>query len=105
MWGKLKGAILKKGFWTLEDRGKLIFSTYPKLALHEFLKEVEFRVKIHNNSILKLFYTFKDQKFIFSEYVLNTYFILLVFSKNIKFGLAEHYLSKIVNRLKLTLSD
>jgi hypothetical protein len=94
-----------EGIILLTDRGKVIFSTYQKSALKNFLKEVEFRVKIYNNSILKLFYTFKDRKFIFSEYILNAYFVLLVFSADIKFGLAEHYLTKIVDNVKITLSN
>lgn len=92
------------GIILLTDRGKVIYSSYNKLDLKNFLKEVDFRVKIHNNSILKLFYTFKDKKFIFSEYVLDTYFVILVFSSNVKFGLADHYLTKIVNKIKNTVS-
>lgn len=92
-----------EGIILLTDRGKVIHSSYNNIDLKNFLKEVDFRVKIYNNSILKLFYTFKDKKFIFSEYVLDTYFIILVFSSNIKFGLAEHYLTKAVNKIKTTI--
>ena len=84
----------------LTDRGKVIYSSYNKLDLKNFLKEVEFRVKIYNNSILKLFYTLKDKRFIFSEYVQSKYFIILVFDSHVKFGMAEHYLSRIVNSVK-----
>jgi len=87
----------------LTDRGKVIYSSYNKLDLKNFLKEVEFRVKIHNNSILKLFYTLKDKRFIFSEYVQSKYFIILVFDSHVKFGMAEHYLSRIVNSVKKIL--
>jgi hypothetical protein len=93
-----------QGVILLTDRGNVIYSSYNKLDLKKFLKELDFRVKIYNNSILKLFYTFKDQKFIFSEYVLDTYFIILVFNSNVKFGLAEHYLTKSVNKIRTTIS-
>lgn len=98
---KLKDDI--EGITLLTDRGKVIYSSYRKVDLKTFLKEVEFRVKIYGNSILKLFYTLKD-KFIFSEYVLNTYFIMLVFNSKVKFGLAEHYLTQIVNKMKGIIS-
>jgi len=94
-----------EGMILLTDRGKVIYSSYNKLDLKKFLKEVDFRVKIYNNSILKLFYTFKDKRFIFSEYVLDTYFIILIFDSNMKFGLAEHYLTKAVNKIKNTVLD
>ncbi|UCC19441.1 MAG: hypothetical protein JSV62_15285, partial [Promethearchaeota archaeon] len=84
----------------LTDRGKVIFSSYNKIDLKHFIKEVEFRVKIYNNSILKLFYTLKDKRFIFSEYVQNKYFIILVFNSHVKFGVAEHYLTRIVDSIK-----
>ncbi|MFX1376623.1 MAG: hypothetical protein ACFFA0_12505 [Promethearchaeota archaeon] len=92
-----------EGFILLTDRGKVIYSSYNSLDLKKFLKEVDFRVKIYNNSILKLFYTFKDKKFIFSEYILDSYFIILVFDSNVKFGLAEHYLNRLVNKIKTTI--
>ena len=93
------------GIILLTDRGKVIHSTFYRNDLKNFLKEVEFRVKIHNNSILRLFYTFKNEKFIFSEYVLDLYFVIIVFKSNVKFGLAEHYLTKIVNSIKRILLD
>ncbi|MFX0001086.1 MAG: hypothetical protein ACFE9Q_03625 [Candidatus Hodarchaeota archaeon] len=93
------------GTIVLTDRGKVIYSSYNKINLKNFLKEVEFRVKIHNNSILKLFYSLKDNSFIFSEYVQNKYFIILVFDSHVKFGMAEHYLTRIVNSVKKILSD
>jgi hypothetical protein len=94
-----------EGITLLTDRVKVIYSSFNKRDLRSILKEVEFRVKIHNNSILKLFYTFKDKMFIFSEYVLNMYFIILGFNSNVKFGMAEYNLTKIVNNTKKTLSE
>ncbi|MHA2089002.1 MAG: hypothetical protein ACW972_12045, partial [Promethearchaeota archaeon] len=50
-----------EGITLLTDRGKVIYSSFGKVDLNTILKEVEFRVKICNNSILKLFYTLKDK--------------------------------------------
>ena len=95
----LNGALL------LTDKGKVIFSSIKKVSLKNFLKEVDFRVKICNNNILKLFYTSKDNDIIFSEYVEDLYLVILIFDFNIKFGLAEYYLTKVVNFIKNTLRD
>jgi len=92
-----------EGITMLTNRGKVIYSSFGKGDLKSFLKEVEFRVKIYDNSILKLFYTLKD-KIIFSEYILKSYFIILVFNSKVKFGLAEHYLTQIVNKITNTLT-
>jgi len=86
------------------NRGKVVYSSFDKSDLRKFLKEVEFRVKIFNNSILRLFYTFKDKKYIFSEYIQEKYFIILVFDSNVKFGVAEYLLTKIVNSIKKIFS-
>ena len=85
----------------LTNRGKLLYSSLNKIDLRTFLKEVDFRVKIYNNSILKMFYTFKNKKFIFSEYVNDSYFVILVFDSKIKFGMAEFILRKIVQNIKV----
>ncbi|MFX1312987.1 MAG: hypothetical protein ACFFHD_10280, partial [Promethearchaeota archaeon] len=85
------------------NRGKVIYSTFDKSDLRRFFKEIEFRVKIYNNSILKLFYTFKDKKYIFSESIQDEYFIILVFESKVKFGVAEFLLTKIVNSIKKIL--
>jgi hypothetical protein len=92
------------GVILLTDRGKVIYSSYNKIDLKYFLKEVEFRVNIYNNSILKLFYTLKDKRFIFSEYIQNKYFIILVFDSHVKFGVAENYLTRIVKSIKKMIS-
>ena len=88
------------GIIFLTNLGEVIFSSLKMPELKTFLKEVEFRVKICNNNILKLFYTSKDEKLIFSEYILNKYFIILIFDLNIRFGLADFYLQKIVRTIE-----
>jgi len=93
-----------KGIVLLTDKGKVIYSSLNRLFINNFLKEVEFRVKIYNNSILKLFYTSKNKELIFSEYVKNLYFIILVFNSDIKFGIADFYLQKAVKIIKKHLN-
>jgi hypothetical protein len=65
-----------------------------------FLKELEFRVKICNNSILKMFYTSKNGELIFSEYLFDLYIIILIFDSKIRFGIAEFYLQKLVKKIE-----
>ncbi len=77
-----------EGVILLTDVGKVIFSSISGGDLRHLLKEVDFRVKICNNSILKLFYTSKYNHLIFSEYVADLYFVILLFDVSIKFGVA-----------------
>lgn len=84
----------------LTDGGKILYSSAKnKLILRNILKEVDFRVKIYNNTILKLFYTSKDNRLIFSEYFNEKYLIVLIFDLKTKFGVAEFYLNKIVSKI------
>ena len=72
--------------------------------MENLLKEIDFRVKIWNNSILKLFYTSKRNELIFSDYIEDLYFIILIFNINTKIGVAEYYLKKIVVFFRKTLN-
>ena len=89
----------------LTDRGNVIYSSFREIELKKFLKQVDFRVKICNNSILKLFYTSRDNELILSEYINDLYFIILIFQAKTKFGLAEFYLQKIVSRICTILTE
>ena len=89
----------------LTDRGNVIYSSLREIELKRFLKQVDFRVKICNNSILKLFYTSRDNELILSEYINNLYFIILIFQAKTKFGVAEFYLQKIVSKIGTILAD
>ena len=75
------------------------------IELKKFLKQVDFRVKICNNSILKLFYTSRDNELILSEYINDLYFIILIFHAKTKFGVAEFYLQKIVSKICIILNQ
>ena len=94
----LNGAIL------LTNRGKVIFSSFNDTSLKRFLTEVDFRVKISNNSILKLFYTSKNNELIFSENIRDIYILILIFDTKIRFGMAEYYLQKAVTKITDVLS-
>ena len=94
-----------KGIVLLTNKGRVIYSSLRSIELRNLLKEVDFRVKIYNNTILKMYYTSKNGNLIFSEYVNDMYFIVLVFDFNIKFGMAEYYLNKIVDFIKLVLNE
>jgi len=83
----------------LTDRGNVIYSSLRDIELKKFLRQVDFRVKICNNSILKLFYTSRDNELILSEYINDLYFIILIFHARTKFGVAEFYLQKIVSKI------
>lgn len=87
------------GIILLTDKGKIIFNSFNRSRVKSLLKEVEFRVKICNNSILKMFYTSKHGELIFSEYVGNSYFIILVFDLAVKYGIAEFHLRKTINKI------
>ncbi|MEJ2295039.1 MAG: hypothetical protein P8Y23_09730 [Candidatus Lokiarchaeota archaeon] len=89
----------------LTDRGNLIYSSLRDIELKKFLKQVDFRVKICNNSILKLFYTSRDKELILSEYINNLYFVILIFQAKTKFGVAEFYLQKIVSKIITILTE
>lgn len=93
------------GLILLTDKGKVIYTSLETLDLKELLKEVDFRVKICNNSILKLFYTSKKNELIFSENVNDLYFVILIFDVNTKFGIAEYYLRKAVSFIDKTLKS
>ncbi|MHA1471694.1 MAG: hypothetical protein ACTSQW_01195, partial [Promethearchaeota archaeon] len=89
-----------KGVILLTLRGNVIYSSLNDIKLKPFLKEVDFRVKISNNSILKLFYTSKNEELIFSENVNDLFIVMLIFESKIKFGMAEFYLRKVVRKIK-----
>ncbi|KON28806.1 hypothetical protein AC481_00095 [miscellaneous Crenarchaeota group archaeon SMTZ-80] len=89
------------GIILLTDRGKLVYSSLSNIE--HFLKEVDFRVKICNNSILKLFYTSKNSELIFSEYIKDKYLVITVFDFQTRFGIAELYIHKIVKKIEQIL--
>ncbi len=91
------------GVLLLTNRGKVIFSSLVDKNLIYFLKEVDFRVKICNNSILKMFYTSKHGELIFSEYINDLYIIMLIFDSKTRFGIAEFYLQKLVRKIETIL--
>ncbi len=96
---EIVGAVL------ITDKGKVLYSSLDSLNLKNFLKEVDFRIKIWNNSILKLFYTSKNKELIFSEYIEDLYFIIFIYDVTTKFGMAEYILTKTVKFIKKVLEE
>ena len=89
-----------EGIILLTDKGKMIFSSFKNEDLKFLLKELDFRVKIYNNSILKMFYMTKDKGIIYSENIDDLYLIIVVFNNNVKFGISEYYMKKAVDYIK-----
>ena len=90
----------------LTNQGKILHSTMQSGELQNFIKEIEFRVKIFNNSILRMYYENDKKELVFSKLVEKTYLIILVFDSTFKFGIAEYYLDKIVSFItKILITD
>ncbi|MFW9937223.1 MAG: hypothetical protein ACFFD5_06205 [Candidatus Thorarchaeota archaeon] len=89
------------GIILLTDKGQIIYSSLRNIE--HLLKEVDFRVKICNNSILKLFYTSKNSELIFSEYIKDKYLVIAIFDFKTRFGIAELYIHKIVKKVEQIL--
>jgi len=94
-----------EGVILLTNKGKVIFSSLRSYNVNKLLKEVDFRVKIHNNAILKMFYMTKNNEMIFSENINDTYFLILMFNYKIKFGISEYCLKKAGDFIKKTLEN
>ncbi len=94
-----------KGMILLSNKGHVVFSSLETENLMQYLKEIEFRVKICNNNILKLMYTSKDRDLIFSENIKDVYIIILVYESSLtRFGLAELVTHKISSKIRKILS-
>jgi hypothetical protein len=89
----------------LTNRGKIIYTSLNDKKLTHFLKEIEFRVKICNNSILKMFYTSKMGELVLSEYINELYLLVLIFDSKVRFGMAEFYLHKMVKNIEAILTN
>ncbi|MFX1381502.1 MAG: hypothetical protein ACFFBP_03590 [Promethearchaeota archaeon] len=92
-----------KGIIFLTNKGRVIYSSLKGNDLRNLLNEVDFRIKIYNNTIIKMYYNSKNGDIILSEYVDDLYYIILLFDKKISFGFAEYYLNKAVKLIKSTL--
>jgi hypothetical protein len=88
------------GVLLLTGSGNVVYTSLLRMYVKNFLREVEFRVKICNNSILKMFYTSKKDELIFSEYVNDLYLVILIFDSKTRFGIAEFYLHKIIETIR-----
>jgi len=96
---KLEGLIL------LNNEGRIVYSSLNSFKLKELLKDLDFRIQIYKNSILKLFYSSKNE-LIYSGYINDQYFIVLIFDiKTTTLGFAECYLKKAIKNLNSILQN
>ena len=83
----------------------MIYSSLKSNKLIKLLNEVDFRVKSHDNAIVKMYYNYKSGEIIISENIDDLYFVIFLFSNETKLGLADYYLNKAVRLIKKTLND
>jgi len=94
---KLEGLIL------LNNKGNIIYSSLKSAKLAELLKDLDFRIQICNNSILKLFYSSQNE-LIYSGYINEYYFIVLLFDIKVStLGMAEYSLKKVIKNINSIL--
>jgi hypothetical protein len=93
------------GIILLTNKGRVIYSSLKSNELIKLLNEVDFRVKSHNNAIVKMYYNYKSGDIIISENIDDLYFVILLFNNSISLGLADYYLNRAVRLIKTTLND
>ena len=98
-YGDVNGMIL------LTNKGRVIFSSLKSIELTKLLNEVDFRIKSHNNAIVKMYYNYKSGDIILSENVNDLYFVILLFNNKTSIGLADYYLNKAVKLIKTTTNE
>jgi len=89
----------------LTNKGRVIFSSLKSNELTKLLNEVNFRIKSHNNSIVKMCYNYKSGDIILSENVNDLYFVIFLFNNKTSLGLADYYLNKAVQLIKTTINN
>ena len=52
-----------------------------------------------------MFYTSKMGELVLSEYINELYILVLIFDSNVRFGMAEFYLHKVVKKIDVILSN
>ncbi|MBY9007942.1 MAG: hypothetical protein KGD63_14465 [Candidatus Lokiarchaeota archaeon] len=88
-----------EGMVLLTNKDRIVYSSINPIKLKQLLNKLDFRIKIYNNSILRLFFTL-EKEIIYTEYIDDSYFIILLFDIKTQFGIVEHTSRKIINSLK-----
>lgn len=88
-----------EGMVLLNNKDKIVFSSLNQIKLKRLLCQLDFRIKIYNNSILRLFFT-SNKELVYTEYINKTHFLILIFDIKTNFGIAEHLSRKIIKSLK-----
>ena len=88
-----------EGIVLLTNKDRIVYSSLKPTKLKILLNQLDFRIKIYDNSILRLFFT-SDKELVYTEYIDNSYFVILIFDIKTKFGIAEYLSRKLINSLK-----
>ncbi len=101
----LKSAILKndiEGIVLFTNKGRIIYSSLTSENLKMLLDKLDFRVKISNSSIVKLYFSTKKE-LIFSTSINQLYFLGVVFNIETPLGIVEYKLKRLLNRIETIL--
>lgn len=93
--------ILGSAIFTIE--GRVLYTSIPQKTLFNTIREFEIRNEKHVHSVIKMFLELKNQQKVCSENleIQGIEFILvLVFSKNVNFGIGNMLLKDVVKQLK-----
>jgi hypothetical protein len=88
-----------EGLILFDNKGRIVYCSLTYEKLNYILKNVDFRVKIINKAILKLFYTTK-RELIFSKFIDENYFVVLIFDISTPFGIAEYLFDRIIKKVR-----
>lgn len=88
-----------EGLILFDNKGRIVYCSLTYDKLNYILENVDFRIKIINKAILKLFYTTK-RELIFSKFIDADYFLVLIFNISTPFGIAEYLFERIIKKVK-----
>ncbi|TXT59650.1 MAG: hypothetical protein BAJALOKI1v1_1390007 [Promethearchaeota archaeon] len=86
-----------EGLILFNNAGRIVYSSLTNDKLNYILENIDFRIKIMNKLILKLFYT-TESELIFSKFINEEFYLVLIFNITIPFGIAEYLMDKIIRK-------
>ncbi len=87
-----------EGLILFDNKGRIVYCSLTYEKLNYILENIDFRVKIINKAILKLFYT-TERELIFSKFINEDYFLVLIFNITTPFGIAEYLFDRIIKKV------
>jgi hypothetical protein len=87
-----------KGLILFDNKGTIKYSSLTPDRLEYILEDIDFRVKIINKAILKLFYT-TERELIFSRFINKQYYLVVIFDIHTPFGIAEYLLNRVIKEI------